>query len=63
MLNALPANLHESQLLQTLLGFAQRFLPFFGLGFGWLSFGIVGLILGLASYALKERKKTALAND
>ena len=63
MLNALPANLHESQLLQTLLEFAQRFFPFFSLGFGWLSFGIVGLILGLASYVLKERKKTALAND
>lgn len=63
MLNALPANLHESQLLQTLLGFAQRFFPFFSLGFGWLSFALSGLILGLIGHGIKTRKRPVLAND
>jgi LIVCS family branched-chain amino acid:cation transporter len=63
MLNALPAGLHESQLLQALLGFAQHYFPFFGLGFGWLTFGIAGLILGLICHAVKGRKQVELLSD
>ncbi|MEY8293539.1 branched-chain amino acid transport system II carrier protein [Limosilactobacillus caviae] len=63
MLNALPAGLHESRLLQTLLAFAQQYFPFFNLGFGWLAFGIAGLILGLICHALKGRKRPELISD
>ena len=63
MLNALPANLHDSQLLQTLLGFAQQYFPFFSLGFGWLTFGIAGLILGLICHVLKARKRLELISE
>lgn len=63
MLNALPANLLDSQLLQTLLGFAQQYFPFFSLGFGWLTFGIAGLILGLICHVLKVRKRLGLLSE
>ncbi|MDK7935519.1 branched-chain amino acid transport system II carrier protein [Lactobacillus crispatus] len=63
MLNALPAGLHESRLLQTLLGFAQQYFPFFNLGFGWLTFGIAGLILGLICHVLRVRKRLGLISE
>ena len=47
MLNALPAPIHNWAFTQGLLGFAQHFFPFFANGFGWLSFGIGGMVVGL----------------
>jgi LIVCS family branched-chain amino acid:cation transporter len=49
MLNAFPAPIHNWSLTQGLLAFAQHYFPFFDDGFGWLSFGIIGLLFGLAS--------------
>lgn len=50
MLNAFPAPIHNWSLTQDLLAFAQHYFPFFANGFGWLSFGIIGLLFGLASH-------------
>lgn len=63
MLNALPAGLHGSRLLQALLGFAQQYFPFFNLGFGWLTFALAGLILGLIIHILRARRRPALVNE
>lgn len=61
MLNALPAGLKNSAFLQPLLSFAQHYFPFFNLGFGWLSFALVGAALGLLGHAYQARKRPALA--
>ena len=56
MLNALPAPIHNWAFTQGLLGFAQHYFPFFNNGFGWLSFGIAGMLLGLTCHFLTHQK-------
>jgi LIVCS family branched-chain amino acid:cation transporter len=47
-----------------MISFAAKFFPFFGLGFGWLSFGIAGLALGLIIHFAKERMASpAISED
>lgn len=61
MVNALPSPLHNTTLIQSLIGLAQHYFPFFSLGFGWLSFGIAGMIIGLgAHFIIGRRSATAL---
>ena len=55
MLNALPAGLKETALVQTLLKFAQTYFPFFDLGFGWVCFSLLGLIIGLGGYFMRKK--------
>lgn len=63
MLNALPSSLHQMQWVQSCLSFAQHYFPFFSLGFGWLTFGICGLALGLAYHYLNQRRTEAMAPE
>lgn len=56
MLNALPASIHNWAFTQGLLGFAQHYFPFFNNGFGWLSFGIAGMLLGLTCHFFNHQK-------
>lgn len=67
MINALPSPLHNLGLTQTLIGFAQHYFPFFSLGFGWLSFGIAGMIIGLGYHFLigqrQQQGQTATARE
>lgn len=55
MLNALPAGLKETALVQTLLKFAQTYFPFFDLGFGWVCFSLLGLLIGLGGYFMRKK--------
>lgn len=64
MMNATPAILHNTAAVQAMISFAAKFFPFFGLGFGWLSFGIAGLALGLIIHFAKERMASpAISED
>lgn len=55
MINALPEPLHSLQFIQTLISFAQHYLPLFNLGFGWLTFGILGFIIGLIAHLIRSK--------
>lgn len=59
MINALPAGLHNTALIQALTGFATHYFPFFSLGFGWLSFGIAGMAIGLIAHAIRRQSLPA----
>lgn len=63
MLNALPDPIHGWALTQDLLTFAQYYFPFFANGFGWLSFGICGILLGLAGHYCKQRALTGSLSE
>lgn len=56
MVNNLPAILRATAPAQWLINLASHFLPFFNLGFGWLTFGIAGFGLGLAGHFLLNRQ-------
>lgn len=47
MINALPDALRSTSIIQTILSYAERYLPMFNLGFSWLTFSLAGLIIGL----------------
>lgn len=55
MLNAAPAPLKQLPLIQSLLSFAQHYFPFFNNGFGWLSFGICGMLIGISCHLFQQR--------
>ncbi len=46
-LNSVPDNLKQTNFVRILLNFAQEFIPFFEIGMGWISFSLLGLVLGL----------------
>lgn len=56
MINASPALIHNTAWAQAMIGFAQNYFPFFNLGFGWLSFGISGLIIGLLVHFIRSKQ-------
>lgn len=47
MINAFPDALRSTSIIQTILSYAERYLPMFNLGFSWLTFSLAGLIIGL----------------
>ena len=63
MANALPAPLSNLAAIKAMLAFANQYFPFFKLGFGWLSFGIIGMILGLIIHFAKASHSAALAGE
>ncbi|WP_295731105.1 branched-chain amino acid transport system II carrier protein [uncultured Limosilactobacillus sp.] len=63
MIHALPTGLQKSELVQMLVEFAQHYFPFFKLGFGWLTFALIGLIIGLVGHTLKICKQTMLVDE
>lgn len=54
MINALPAVIRDTQIIQTFIKFAEKYIPLFHLGFGWIVFSILGLIIGLAIHFLRS---------
>lgn len=61
MFAALPAFVSQSALGLALYSFQLHFLPFAGMGLGWLVPAGVGLAVGLVAHAVKVRKAVAVA--
>lgn len=56
-LNACPALIRDTAVVQQLLKFAEQYLPFFKIGMGWLAPAIIGFIIGLVwAWCKKEPK-------
>ena len=59
---SLPASLHcmiASLHLRGAVAFAQKTLPFFDLGVGWICPALAGLVVGLVWYAFTKNRKAA----
>lgn len=61
MFAAFPAFVSQSALGLALYSFQLHFLPFAGMGLGWLVPAGVGLAVGLVAHAVKVRKAVAVA--
>ncbi|MDN6090946.1 MAG: branched-chain amino acid transport system II carrier protein, partial [Lacticaseibacillus paracasei] len=61
MFAAFPAFVSQSALGLALHSFQLHFLPFAGMGLGWLVPAGVGLAVGLVAHAVKVRKAVAVA--
>ena len=61
MFAAFPAFVSQSALGLALHSFQLQFLPFAGMGLGWLVPAGVGLAVGLVAHAVKVRKAVAVA--
>lgn len=57
MVNATPAVIHNTSIVQHMVNFAQKYFPFFKLGFGWISFAILGFIIGIIAHLIRRNKK------
>lgn len=56
LINALPDELKNTAFAQGIINFGQKYFPLFSMGFSWIIFSLVGLILGLAIYFGKKNK-------
>ncbi|GFZ26318.1 branched-chain amino acid transport system II carrier protein [Lactobacillus corticis] len=56
MVNNLPAILRSQAWAQEMIKFASQYLPFFDLGFGWLSLGLGGFIAALLIHMWKNKQ-------
>ncbi|KRM22974.1 hypothetical protein FC93_GL000912 [Lactobacillus kefiranofaciens subsp. kefiranofaciens DSM 5016 = JCM 6985] len=56
LINALPVELKNTAFAQSIINFGQEYFPLFSMGFSWIIFSLVGLILGLAIYFEKKNK-------
>ena len=56
-LHALPEGLQAVLHTDFLMNLAERYLPFFGLGMGWICPTAIGLLIGLAVRAVGHSKK------
>ena len=64
MINAAPAIIRNTGFARGMINFASQYFPFFSLGFGWLTFGIAGLIIGLLTHIFKTRQALpSIEND
>lgn len=61
MFAAFPAFVSQSALGLALHSLQLHFLPFAGMGLGWLVPAGVGLAVGLVAHAVKVRKAVAVA--
>lgn len=57
MVNSFPPVLRKLSGSQDLISFANRCLPLYDLGLGWLPFALVGTILGLVCWRLTPRRQ------
>lgn len=57
MLKTFPAPISNWAFTKTMIAFAQHYFPFFSLRFGWLSFGIAGLLIGLGYHFMTQRRE------
>lgn len=60
MINALPDGLRSTAFVQEILTYAQRYLPMFDIGFSWVSFSLVGLIVGLGIHFLRRQNSAVV---
>lgn len=58
MVNAQPPVIRQWAACQTIIHFAQQFLPFFRIGFSWLPFAVVGFILGIVIWRIQQWRGT-----
>lgn len=63
MINATPALIRNTSWAQAMIGFAQHYFPFFANGFGWLTFGIAGMLIGLGIHAFRGRETALRTNE
>ncbi|GAB48363.1 branched-chain amino acid transport system II carrier protein [Mobilicoccus pelagius] len=56
LLAALPEGAAAHPTVQALTGFAERLLPGYAIGFGWVLPALVGLIVGIAIHVLLRRR-------
>lgn len=54
-LKALPAGLGEALHVDVILGAADKYLPFFDLGMGWIVPAAIGLVVGLVLHVAKKQ--------
>lgn len=52
---ALPETLQENAFVHEMLSFAQKYLPGFELGFGWVVPGCVGLVIGFIFWKVRSK--------
>lgn len=62
MINALPDALRSTSIIQTILSYAERYLPMFNLGFSWLTFSLAGLIIGLTIHFARGTSYATIEN-
>lgn len=55
MVNSLPPLLKNSGIAQNLIAFARHWLPLFDLGFSWLPFAILGVVIGLIWHLIRRK--------
>ena len=46
-IKALPTSLASFSMVESSLSFAERYIPLFNMGLGWVSFAVVGVVIGL----------------
>lgn len=56
LLNNLPENFKDANVIQSLLNFAKAYFPFFEFGFGWVCFSLVGFVIGMIGYFVHKNK-------
>lgn len=55
MINALPPTLNNFAIIKSINHFACQFIPFFNLGFGWISFSIIGFLIRFGIHLLRNK--------
>ena len=56
--NASPEFFAKTSFAQALISFAERYLPFFTIGMGWIVPAIIGFVVGLIVYLIRSRRQT-----
>lgn len=59
-LNASPAVIKDTPFVQTILRFAESYLPFFSFGMGWIVPAIIGFVIGLGWSFIKKETVTSV---
>lgn len=55
---ASPESFAKTGLAQSLVGFAEKYLPFYTIGMGWIVPAIIGFVIGFIVYKLRSNKTT-----
>lgn len=63
MINATPTLIRNTSWAQTMIAMARTYFPFFDNGFGWLSFGIAGMLIGLSIHFFRRQPATRLSTS
>lgn len=61
-LNALPKEVTSQPAVQGILGFYQKFVPFFGIGMGWIVPMLAGLVIGFIISVFSKPKRNLRYN-